>query len=274
MSHIDVLMTCHNRRDKTLACLSSVALQSAASQTHVVLVDAGSSDGTADAVATAFPESAVVRVGDDVFWGGGMRLAGQHAHRDADHHLWLNDDVVLDEGALDRLLDLGRPDRIVVGKLRDEAGRPSYGGLVARPHRPLSLLPAPESDRPLPVDTMNGNVVLVGREVRERVGDVRGDLFPHAFGDIDYGYTARRHGCEVVQAPGFVGTCSRNPPPASRRLPTLRGRWSALVGTKELPPGMWRRACLRHGGVLAPAYFVWPYVRVLRRPAATPSAAS
>ena len=100
---------------------------------------------------------------------------------------------------------------------------------------------------------MNGNVVLVGRAVRDAIGAVRGDLFPHAFGDIDYGFTARSAGFEVVQAPGTVGECSRNPSPASRSLPTLRARWKALVSTKELPPAVWWRACRRHGGVLAPA---------------------
>jgi GT2 family glycosyltransferase len=122
------------------------------------------------------------------------------------------------------------------------------------------------SDTSVPVDTMNGNVVLVGRAVRDAVGAVRGDLFPHAFGDIDYGFTARDAGFEVMQAPGVVGECSRNPPPASRRLPTLSARWKALVSTKELPPSMWRRACLRHGGALAPLYFVLPYLRVLWPP--------
>jgi GT2 family glycosyltransferase len=261
---IDVLMTSHNRREKTLACLTSLAGQASGLDLCVVLVDAGSADGTREQVAERFPDVLLVEEGPDVFWGQGMRTAGIRARADADYHLWLNDDVVLTDSALADLLRWGRPDRIVVGKLQDDQGHPTYGGLLARPRRRLTMRPAPVSAEPLPVDTLNGNVVLVGRAVREVVGAVRGDLFPHAFGDIDYGYTAVDAGFEVVQAPGIVGECSHNPPPASRRLPRLSERWKALVSTKELPPSMWRRACLRYGGFLAPAYFVLPYLRILR----------
>jgi GT2 family glycosyltransferase len=266
MTTVDVLMTSHNRRVKTLACLASLAAQSSGLDLQVVLVDAGSTDGTREQVAAQFPDVLLVSESTDVFWGQGMRIAGARARQDADYHLWLNDDVVLIDSALADLLRWGRPDRVVVGKLRDDQGHPTYGGLLAQPRRRLTMRPAPVSDGPIPVDTVNGNVVLVGRAVRDVLGGVRGDLFPHAFGDIDYGYSAADAGFEVVQAPGIVGECSRNPPPASRRLPTLSQRWQALVSTKELPPSMWRRACLRHGGVLAPAYFVLPYLRVLHRP--------
>jgi len=269
VTSLDVLITSHNRRDKTLASLASLEPQAAGVDLNVVLVDAGSTDGTREQVAERFPGVLLVEEDGDVFWGQGMRIAGTRARADADYHLWLNDDVVLGDSALSRLLEWGRPDRIVVGKLQDDQGLPTYGGLLARPRRRLSFSPAPVSEGPVPVDTLNGNVVLVGRGVREVIGTVRGDLFPHAFGDIDYGYTARDAGFEVLQAPGIVGECPRNPPPASRRLPTLGARWKALVSTKELPPSMWRRACLRHGGVLAPVYFVRPYLRVLRAPAET-----
>jgi GT2 family glycosyltransferase len=271
MTTIDVLITSHNRCAKTLACLGSLAEQDTDADLRVLLVDAGSQDGTQEQVAVEFPKTVIIPVGADVFWGQGMRIAGQHARQDADYHLWLNDDVVLARSALAELLRWGRTDRIVVGKLQDDQGTATYGGLMTHRVARLSIRPIPVSAEPVPVDTMNGNVVLVGSAVREVVGGVRGDLFPHAFGDIDYGFTARRAGFEVIQAPGTVGDCSRNPPPASRRLPMLRDRWRALVSTKELPPAVWWRACFRHGGLLAPVYFARPYLRVLRRPSAGPS---
>jgi GT2 family glycosyltransferase len=261
-----VLITSHNRVDKTLACLRSLADATVDADLRVVLVDADSQDGTQEKVAASFPETLVVPVGDDVFWGQGMRIAAQYARPDADYHLWLNDDVVLTDSALADLLHWGRHNTIVVGKLEDGAGMPTYGGLVAPRLARLSSRPIPVSDEPVLVDTMNGNIVLVGRTVRQAIGAVRGELFPHAFGDIDYGFRARHAGFDVIQAPGVLGYCSRNPPVASRSLPTLRGRWRAVVSMKELPPSMWRRACFRYGGILAPAYFVWPYVRVLRPP--------
>ena len=266
MTTIEVLMTSHNRCTKTLACLASLADQHVDAEVRVVLVDAGSSDGTQEQVAATFPHTMIIAAGPDVFWGQGMRIAAEQAHHDADYHLWLNDDVVLSTSALTELLRWARTDRIVVGKLQDDRGSPTYGGLVTRGRLArLSISPMPVSAAPVPVDTMNGNVVLVGRAVRDRIGSVRGDLFPHAFGDIDYGFTARSAGFEIVQAPGTVGACSRNPPTASRGLPTLKGRWRAVTSKKELPPAVWWRACRRHGGPLAPVYFVLPYAKLLRR---------
>jgi GT2 family glycosyltransferase len=262
---IDVLMTSHNRCEHTLACLASLADQTVDADVRVVLVDAGSSDGTPEQVAQRFPDVLVVRVGTDVFWGGGMQIAGEHARATADYHLWLNDDVRLQPTAVADLLRISAPDRIVVGKLVDEAGMPTYGGFSSGRLAPLSLRAVAVSSQPEPVRTMNGNVVLVGRAVLDAIGGVRGDLFPHAFGDVDYGLTASRAGFEVLQAPGTVGTCSRNPPSTRRSLPSLRARWRATRSIKELPPRMWWHACRRHTGVLAPVFFVLPYVKLVRR---------
>ncbi|MGW6097131.1 glycosyltransferase family 2 protein [Streptomyces sp. NPDC055157] len=95
-----VLMTCHNRRDRTLlnSLLAQVGLPDAIS-IRVHLVDAGSSDGTAEAVRAAFPGIGAVTVGPDVRWGTGMTSAARRAPANA-HVPWLNDDVTLHPRAL------------------------------------------------------------------------------------------------------------------------------------------------------------------------------
>ncbi|MBO0513340.1 glycosyltransferase family 2 protein, partial [Streptomyces beijiangensis] len=136
---IAVLMTSHNRREKTLSALTALAGQhsvSAVVRTH--LVDAGSSDGTAGAVRAAHPGVEVMEVGPDVYWGHGMRLASRNSRMSGaphfDHQLWLNDDVVLDADALSVLLDTaaavgsagggaGGGDAVIVGATR---ARPEY----------------------------------------------------------------------------------------------------------------------------------------------------
>ena len=49
---IAVLMTCHNRRDTTVACLEALMRQEAIDDVRlqVYLVDAGSTDGTVEAI--------------------------------------------------------------------------------------------------------------------------------------------------------------------------------------------------------------------------------
>lgn len=270
---VAVLLTCHERREATLRCLDAIAAQDSAAAVRVFVVDAGSTDGTREALAARDVE--LILRGPDVFWNGGMRIAWRVARREGpDFYLWLNDDTVLDGDALGRLLachdDLaggaGPAPRIVVGSTRDPVdGRPTYGGVRrASARRPLAFDRVDPADRPLPVDTMNGNVVLVPADVAEVVGNLDPG-FTHGMGDFDYGLRARARGVEVWLAPGTHGSCARNPaqPPAR----SVREAWRRLTGPKGLPLREWTRFARRHAGPLWPVYAASPYLRRLARAA-------
>lgn len=267
---IAVLMTSHNRRTKTLQCLKSLFAQEVGGHdlmVDVVLVDAGSTDGTVDAVRDAFPNVLVVQRDADVFWGGGMRIAAREAARfSPDAHLWLNDDVVLDRDALHQLLatHAQHSEAIVVGQLRDEQGRSTYGG-IRRGSRPLNFVWLGIHERPTLCDTVNGNVVLVPREVFDVLGPVDGDSFPHAMGDIDYGLRATRAGFRVIQCAGSLGLCERNPVRPLNRKQRLSQRVRHAASIKRLPPRAWWTLCRRHAGAWAIPYFLKPYFDVARR---------
>jgi len=268
---IAVLLTCHNRVARTTACLESLYAQSRLSNLslQVVVVDAGSSDGTREAVEQRFPEVELLRRGPDLFWNGGMRVALAHAYeQDPDYYLWLNDDVELNRNAVRTLLDChltleaSRPHpAIVVGSTRDPAtGDLTYGGVV-RPHRwrPMRyelVEVALEAQR---AETMNGNCVFVPRDVVSRIGNLAA-AYTHGMGDYDYGHRATRAGCEVWVAPGTIGTCARNPTrPRAGSLDEHRRR--AMSPTSGLPPAEWFTFARRWAGPLWPVFGVSPYVR-------------
>lgn len=268
------MLTCHNRVQRTLECLETLFGQDTA-DTHldVVLVDAGSTDGTAEAVARGFPEVQIIARGADLFWCGGMRVAYAHAYaQDPDHYLWLNDDVALDRDALSSLLTTrerlgatGGPPRIVVGSTRDpDTGEPTYGGVV-RPdrRRPLSYALVAPTSAAQQVETMNGNCVLVPREVVQRIGTLAA-VYTHGMGDYDYGHRAVRAGCEVWVAPGTVGTCARN----TARTPAttfVEHRRRAVGPTTGLPPREWATFARRWAGPFWPLYAASPYIRRFAR---------
>lgn len=266
---VAVLLTCHNRRRTTLRCLDSLHVQGSreAVSTEVWLVDAGSTDGTRTAVTSLYPAVRTIGASAELYWCGGMRSAWSHAAQHSpDAFLWLNDDVVLAPDALAALGHLARahPDAILVGSCRSpQDGRRSYGGLRRTGAHPGKLVPVEPTDDPQPCDTFEGNIVWIPAAAYRAVGSLR--PFTHSMGDVDYGYRAAAAGIPLLVAPGFLGTCARNPVEGTwqdRRLP-LRRRLQLLYNPKGLPLADWWNFCRAHGGCKAPWYFISPLLRVV-----------
>ena len=256
---IAAVMAVYNRRELTLACLSSLSAQRVPGATlDVYVLDDASNDGTSEAIAEHFPEITLLHADGKQYWNGGMRRAfGAAIAQDYDYYLWMNDDTCLDEGALALLLDAeqfvgdrGATPAIVAGSTRHpDTGELTYGGVVrASRWRPLRHELVAPGDEPRSCDTMNGNATLISDPA-----------FVQQMGDFDYGLRARQAGCSVWIAPGTVGTCASHPPrrPGERPLSEeLRQLWSI----KELTPKSWAVFCRRWAGRLWPLYWLSPYV--------------
>jgi GT2 family glycosyltransferase len=137
---IAALLTCYNRREKTLNCLQALYQQFLPAEMHLqtYLVDDASTDGTAAAVHAEYPNVHLIRGDGNLFWNGGMRRAFEAAQAaDPDYYLWLNDDTLLYPQAVNTLLAVfaqlasqGRDRAIVVGSTLDpDTHVPTYGGL-------------------------------------------------------------------------------------------------------------------------------------------------
>ena len=276
MTRVVVLITCHNRRDKTLACLDALHANQlpVGVSFQVILVDDGSTDGTEQAVRERYPQVNVIRGDGSLYWNGGMRVAFAAAmEQDFDYYLWLNDDTLLYPTALNSLIATSGELQakhgksvIVVGSTQDaNDGRLTYGGVI-RPNKWKTLffkLVTPR-DVPIECETMNGNCVLIPRVIAKEVGNLDKE-FLHAMGDQDYGLRARNAGFSVWIMAGFVGTCSNNAVTGSfndANLP-LAARVHKMLQPKGLPPSSWRVFTQRHAGILWPLYWLWPYAKVM-----------
>jgi GT2 family glycosyltransferase len=256
---IAAILTCHNRRDKTLACLSALyAARDRAAELglQVYLTDDGSTDGTAAAVRAFDPRIQVVQGTGGLYWNRGMVAAWRAALESDgayDAFLLLNDDTLLDADALSVLLEPAgkiRTNAIIVGAVRDpESGELTYGGIrrTSRWH-PGRTTQLPIASEPQDADTFNANCVLVPAGCVERIGTLD-PVFTHAMGDFDYGLRARKAGIRVVVAPGTVGTCPRNDLRGSWRDSSLstRERLRRLNSPKGLPYREWQQYLRRHG---------------------------
>lgn len=279
---IAVLLTCFNRKQKTLDCLEALHHQQlpADVKLEVYLVDDGSTDGTSEAVKGIYPEVHIFAGNGSLYWGGGMRFAWEEALKDdADFYLWLNDDTILDPDAVKQLLTVsddlkakGEAPAIVAISTRDpQTGEWTYGGMAQDCWwHPLRFSPILPKDEPQRCDTMCGNCVLIPREVVQRVG-ILDSAFVHYAGDWDYGLRAKQKGCSIWILPGYAGTCSANPKPAPRSEAQLQQELKKVDTPKGLaledvtlqPMSEWKVLTQRNCGLLWPFYWVLPYRRLL-----------
>jgi GT2 family glycosyltransferase len=265
-----VLVACFNRRETTLAALRGLVAQRVAHQLNVgaVLVDAGSSDGTVEAVRSEFPWVEIVQGDPSMYWSASMERA-QHcglARAEPRFLLWLNDDIELEENALSRLVEVASiagGDCVIAGALLDpRTGVTTYTGMRRTGRRPTRLALVHPSASPQRIDTFNGNLVVVPRSVYDVVGAVDG-RFGHAYGDVDYGFRLAKLGFRSILAPGHFGSCPRNESTATWCDPQLsrRSRLSLLFGPKGTPVRPHARFVRRHAPVAWPAYVVGGYVK-------------
>jgi GT2 family glycosyltransferase len=277
LTRLAVLITSHNRKEKTLAVLRALAEQDpiAETQCEAYLLDDGSSDGTADAVASAHPNVKLFTGNGSHYWNGGMRVVFEKAlEKDFDYYVLLNDDTDLCRDALARLMtthrelaESGQTRAIIVGSIQDaKSGTCSYGGAVrSSPVHPLRFQRLPPTEKPQQCDTFNANCVLIPRSVVSANGILSAE-FTHGLGDFDYGLRAQKAGCTVWVAPGYFGTCSRNGVmPWENSELRFKKRWKAFCGPKGIPPAQWAVFARRHAGLLWPVFWASPYLGFLVR---------
>jgi GT2 family glycosyltransferase len=276
MNRIAVLVSCFNRKATTLAGLESLFGQKnwEGLSITVFLVDDASTDGTADAVTERFPTVRLILGDGSLWWAGAMRKAFAAAMEEGfDGYLWWNDDTRLVEDALQRLVSCAQETdqeagpAIVVGSTSDpESGQRTYGGF--RKHTRglrFDLEPVePSAEEALPIDTMNGNIVLIPSVIAGKVGNMD-STFLHLLADVDYGQRTVKAGFRIVLAPGYLGTCRSNPTSSTWKdtsIP-LAARLRDIMSPRGIDPREWWIYTRRHFGWRWPIYFVSPYFNTL-----------
>ncbi len=274
---IAVIMTCFNRREKTLASLSAFFNQKLPPNVvlRVYLVDDGSTDGTSEAVRQSYPTVKLIEGNGSLFWNGGMRRAFAEAiASDPEFYLWLNDDTVLYPDAIAKAISTyqllqaqGELPSVVIGSTCDpQTHLLTYGGMVQKNWwHPLKFHLLQPNEEPQRCDTMNGNFVLIPREIAKRVGNLDPN-FVHSTGDMDYGLRVKQNGGLVWVVPGYVGTCPVNSLAGDCWADPTLNIWERVKQVnqpKGLPMEEWKVFARRHAGAFWPVYWFLPYLRLV-----------
>jgi len=201
-----------NGWEYTRDCLASLAARTYP-EAEVVVVDNGSTDGSAEAArAAAGPGVRVIENAENLRFAEGNNVALREALRArADYALLLNNDTLVDPGFLEPLVGFleahpragAAAPLICYSEPRDRVwfagGRVSlWLGLTA--HRGLRQTDRGQFRAPRRCGYLTGCALLVRREVLERVGMLDPDYYIYAE-DADFSLRARRAGYSLWCVP-------------------------------------------------------------------------
>jgi GT2 family glycosyltransferase len=182
------------------------------------LVDDGSTDGTALYLNGKFKNLNIIPGSGELFWAGGMRKAWDFALKDninPDYYLLLNDDTVLFEDTIVRLLEdlksLNNNRNIIVGSTMDpDTRKTSYGGhIISNKLFFKSKMLIPNGKYPQRCDLGNANIMLVSREVHDELGNLS-QAYTHGIADYDYTLRGLIFGIKTYISRVYGGYCKND----------------------------------------------------------------
>ncbi len=207
---VTLIIVAWNQLEKTLACLETAAALTYPN-VRVLLVDNGSEPPLAGPVAGRFPGVELLRLPDNLGFGGGYNAGLRHALRgDSRHFLLLNNDTLLEPDLIaplveeiERAPDVG----LVTAKIYYAAEPRRIWTVGANLNVFLDLknngqgeIDEGQWDEPRDVDFAPFCAILIRREVLESVGLLDEEFFLY-YEDMDYCRRARTAGWRIRLQP-------------------------------------------------------------------------
>ena len=230
---IAVLLTCFNRKQKTVSCLDGLfsaqhafnARTKDQMELEVFLTDDGCTDGTADALKSQFSDHTIhiLQGTGSMYWAGGMRFCWREAmkrHSEWDYYLLINDDTEMIKNLFEELFEAEKyavehygQEGIISGITcaKDDSSKLTYGGDVWVNRFLGTTRRLTPNGEPQMCDFTNANILLVPSKVVDKIG-IFIDEFHHGKADYDYSNYARKNGIPVLLTANFCGRCDFDHP--------------------------------------------------------------
>ena len=224
MRYIAVILTVHNRLDKTVACLNAVFNQRekySFFNVDVFLTDDGSTDDTSKILRNRFSAKPlhILSGNGNLYWNGGMINSWKAAieHGGYDGYLWLNNDTIVLPNLWNELEQADEYSRkqfgkggIYVGSTKDPlTGEFTYGGFEFTNQWTLKDRFLHPNGHFQLCQCAHGNVTYISHDVVEKMG-ILCEQYLHGGGDHDYTYLAYKAGFTLIVLKDYVGICEND----------------------------------------------------------------
>ena len=200
-SVVHCVIPVHNRMELTRKCVDLLWSQDY-DAIKIIIVDDGSTDGTAEMLQSMACDNLTVLKGDgNLWWGGSMRIGMQYVIDNAapeDYFLMLNDDVSFDKHYVKNMLEESVSNKgAVIGSIqKDEITGDVLGcGYLIRFFE-LRFIAKARCDE-LEVDALPGRGVMFPVYALNRVGVINSKSFPHYLSDLEYTSRLKEAGFEI-----------------------------------------------------------------------------
>lgn len=267
---IAVVLTCHNRKEKTVRCLSGLKYNSE-HEYHFVVVDDGSTDNTVEAIGLIGLKNLHIVQGDgNLFWNRGMHAGINYVHdnlSDCDYVLLVNDDVDFFVGIIDKMVNAlshntTRAD-VLVGATQSDEKKLSYGGILYTKGINYRMISPEEKD--VDCTTFNANCVLIPGVIMRQVGNLD-PYYIHSMGDFDLGFRITRKGYVIRVFDEYVGICNDNPTEGTWQDTSLKfsERLKKKESFKGLPRKDWFHYLKNNFGIVTAVFrSITPYIKMM-----------
>lgn len=230
--NIAVIITCYNRKNKTIACLTHLfeacnSYNSFHTESPIILsiylTDDACTDGTPEAVKNCCKSYDLHIIPGDgqCYWAGGMRLAWKEALKKRNKwafYLLLNDDTLVTDNVFEELLNTHQYAIKTFGFSGIYSGitcdiydkqKVTYGGELFANGKLTESKKVSSALFPQIVNQTNANILLVPKEIVDKFG-IFDDGFIHGGADYDYSLRIGRKGFPVLVTSNICGKCKND----------------------------------------------------------------
>ncbi|HNR86832.1 MAG TPA: glycosyltransferase family 2 protein [Spirochaetota bacterium] len=238
MDKVYIVIPVFNRIERTTALLSSLAKQRRR-PAEIVVVDDGSTDGTAAIIARDFPAVTLIRGTGDWWWSASVNRGIEHvlarADVDHDHVLHINNDVVIkDRDFIGKIVacherhprSLIVPRTVLLGENREFPTGVIFSWETPRAAF-VTELDIRGSGGMKFLDALFTKTILMPCIVFRRIGLFDEDVFPQYQGDTDFTARAKAAGFSLIKDESIVIYNYNDPKDSGIHF-------KELIGTRDL----------------------------------------